>query len=98
MLLTANNLFSVKNYGEFEFWLALVKVVAIVSFIALGVCAIFGLLPGSGVSGVSRLWDTGGFMPNGFGAVLSAMLITMFSFLWAEVGTIPSAESYDPYN
>ncbi|MEZ0199013.1 amino acid permease, partial [Pseudomonas qingdaonensis] len=66
---------------------------AIVSFIALGVCAIFGLLPGSGVSGVSRLWDTGGFMPNGFGAVLSAMLITMFSFLGAEVVTIAAAES-----
>jgi GABA permease len=33
------------------------------------------------VSGISRLWDHGGFMPNGFGAVLSAMLITMFSFM-----------------
>ncbi|MGS7251161.1 GABA permease [Pseudomonas sp. SK] len=93
LLLTATNLFSVKNYGEFEFWLALVKVLAIVGFIALGLCAIFGLLPGSGVSGVSRLWDTGGFMPNGFGAVLSAMLITMFSFLGAEVVTIAAAES-----
>lgn len=64
LLLTATNLFSVKNYGEFEFWLALVKVVAIVSFIALGVCAIFGLLPGAGVSGVSRLWDTGASCPT----------------------------------
>ncbi|MGB8973205.1 MAG: amino acid permease, partial [Pseudomonas capeferrum] len=93
LLLTATNLFSVKNYGEFEFWLALVKVIAIVAFIILGACAIFGLLPSAGVSGVSRLWDTGGFMPNGFGAVLSAMLITMFSFLGAEVVTIAAAES-----
>lgn len=82
LLLTATNLFSVKNYGEFEFWLALVKVAAIVGFIILGACAILGLLPSTGVSGVSRLWDNGGFMPNGFGAVLSAMLITMFSFWW----------------
>ncbi|WEJ70011.1 GABA permease [Pseudomonas sp. PSE14] len=93
LLLTATNLFSVKNYGEFEFWLALVKVAAIVGFIILGACAILGLLPNTGVSGVSRLWDTGGFMPNGFGAVLSAMLITMFSFLGAEVVTIAAAES-----
>jgi GABA permease len=55
----------------------------------------FGLLPNTGVSGVSRLWDNGGFMPNGFGAVLSAMLITMFSFLGAEVVTIAAAESDD---
>ena len=33
---TATNLFSVGNYGEFEFWFALVKVVAIVAFIAVG--------------------------------------------------------------
>ena len=93
LVLTATNLASVKNYGEFEFWLALVKVLAIVGFIALGACAIFGLLPDAPVSGVSRLWDNGGFMPNGFGAVISAMLITMFSFLGAEVVTIAAAES-----
>ncbi|QUI99266.1 hypothetical protein KCP74_11490 [Salmonella enterica subsp. enterica] len=32
-------------------------------------------------------------MPNGFGAVLSAMLITMFSFMGAEIVTIAAAES-----
>ncbi|MCY1397347.1 GABA permease [compost metagenome] len=44
-LLTVTNLFSVAKYGEFEFWFAMVKVVAIVSFIALGTCAIAGILP-----------------------------------------------------
>jgi GABA permease len=58
LLLTATNLFSVKNYGEFEFWFALVKVLAIIGFVILGVLAIFGLLPGSQVSGVSHLFDT----------------------------------------
>ncbi|MDT7679136.1 MAG: permease, partial [Pseudonocardiales bacterium] len=46
VLLTVTNLFSVANYGEFEFWFALLKVVAIVAFIVLGLLAIFGLLPG----------------------------------------------------
>ncbi len=36
------------------------------------------------------------FMPNGFGAVLSAMLITMFSFMGAEIVTIAAAESDTP--
>ena len=79
-----------------EFWFALVKVLAIVGFIILGVMAIFGLLPTSQVSGVSHLVDTIGFMPNGMGAVLAAMLTTMFSFMGTEIVTIAAAESKDP--
>ena len=96
LLLTATNLFSVKNYGEFEFWFALVKVLAIIGFIILGLLAIFGYLPTSQVSGVAHLSDTIGFMPNGMGAVLAAMLTTMFSFMGTELVTIAAAESKDP--
>ena len=96
LLLTATNLFSVKNYGEFEFWFALVKVLAIIGFIILGLLAIFGYLPTSQVSGVAHLSDTIGFMPNGMGAVLAAMLTTMFSFMGTEIVTIEAAESKDP--
>ena len=96
LLLTVTNLFSVKNYGEFEFWFALVKVLAIIGFIVLGLLAIFGFLPTSQVSGVAHLADTIGFMPNGMGAVLAAMLTTMFSFMGTEIVTIAAAESKDP--
>ncbi|MBP5151161.1 amino acid permease, partial [Pseudomonas protegens] len=96
LLLTATNLFSVKNYGEFEFWFALIKVVAIIGFVILGLAAICGLLPNSQVSGVSHLVDTQGFMPNGMGAVLAAMLTTMFSFMGTEIVTIAAAESHNP--
>ncbi len=96
LALTGSNLLSVKNYGEFEFWLALCKVIAILAFIVLGAVAITGFYPYAEVSGISRLWDHGGFMPNGFGAVLSAMLITMFSFMGAEIVTIAAAESDTP--
>lgn len=96
LLLTVSNLFSVANYGEFEFWFALLKVVAIIAFIVIGVLAVLGLLPGSGVSGVSRLFDTGGFLPNGFGAVIAAVLTTMFSFMGTEIVTIAAAESKNP--
>ena len=92
LLLTVTNLFSVKNYGEFEFWFALLKVVAIIGFIILGLAAIFGFMPNSQVSGVSHLFDTQGFMPNGLGAVLGAMLTTMFSFMGTEIVTIAAAE------
>ena len=95
-LLVGSNLLSVGNYGEFEFWFALVKVVAIVLFIGLGMLAILGVLPGSHTSGVGHLWQDGGFMPNGFGSVLSAMLITMFTFMGTEIVTIAAAESPHP--
>jgi len=95
-LLVGTNLFSVGNYGEFEFWFALVKVIAIVAFIAVGLLAIFGVLPGSHTSGLSHLTSNGGFMPNGFGAVIAAMLTTMFTFMGTEIVTIAAAESPDP--
>jgi GABA permease len=96
LVLTVTNLFSVKNYGEFEFWFALIKVLAIIGFIVLGLAAIFGWMPNSQVSGVSHLTDTLGFMPNGLGAVVAAMLTTMFSFMGTEIVTIAAAESKDP--
>ena len=94
--LTVSNLFSVKNYGEFEFWFALLKVVAIVGFLVAGSLAVFGLLPGSNTQGISHLWDTKGFMPNGVSAVLAAILTTMFSFMGTEIVTIAAAESREP--
>ena len=94
--LTITNLFNVKNYGEFEFWFALVKVIAIVAFLILGTLAIINCLPHSSVHGIANLTSHGGFMPNGFGAVLAAMLSTMFAFLGVEIVTIAAAESKDP--
>ena len=96
LLLTVTNLVSVGNYGEFEFWFALIKVVAIIAFIGIGIAAILGLIPDSQVSGIDSLWQPDGFMPNGFGAVIAGMLVTMFSFMGTEIVTIAAAESPDP--
>ncbi|WP_433801183.1 amino acid permease [Actinomycetospora sp. CA-084318] len=98
VLLTVTNLFDVSNYGEFEFWFALLKVIAIVAFIVFGVLVVSGILPvpAGDVGGVSRLVDQGGFLPNGLGAVVAAVLVTMFSFMGTEIVTIAAAESDDP--
>ncbi|MEE1924149.1 amino acid permease [Pseudomonas sp. 148P] len=94
--LACSNLVSVKNFGEFEFWFALVKVVAIIAFIVIGCLAVFGAWPLAEVSGVSHLWANGGFMPNGFGTVLGGVLITIFSFFGAEIVTIAADETSNP--
>ncbi|WP_313120251.1 GABA permease [Pantoea septica] len=96
VVLTLTNLLSVKNYGEFEFWFALLKVAAIVAFLCAAGLAVFGYLPNSGASGLQHLYDTQGFMPNGIGKVMAAILTTMFSFMGTEIITIAAAESKNP--
>ncbi|MEJ2869576.1 amino acid permease [Actinomycetospora sp. OC33-EN08] len=98
LLLTVTNLFDVSNYGEFEFWFALLKVVAIIAFIVFGILVVAGLIPvpAGDVGGLSRLVDQGGFLPNGVGAVVAAVLVTMFSFMGTEIVTIAAAESDHP--
>ncbi|WP_205855303.1 amino acid permease [Pseudomonas viridiflava] len=95
--LTVCNLYSVGKYGEFEFWFALLKVVAIIAFIATCSVALFGGLPGREVKGfVATLHENGGFAPRGYGVVLGALLVTMTSFMGTEIVTIAAAESKNP--
>ncbi|WP_327178643.1 amino acid permease [Streptomyces sp. NBC_01335] len=94
--LAGSNLLAVRNYGEFEYWFALLKVVAIVAFLVLGVLAVLGVLPGSDTHGVSNLWSHGGFAPQGSMAVIAGLLTAMFSFQGSEIVTIAAAESEEP--
>ncbi|MFG2297124.1 amino acid permease [Streptomyces sp. NPDC048603] len=97
-VLTVTNLGSVASYGEFEFWFAGIKVVAISAFVGIGVLAVFGVLPGSDNpgAGFAHLTDTGGFMPNGWGSVLTGVLMVVFSFMGSEIVTLAAGESEDP--
>ncbi|MFF8742286.1 MULTISPECIES: amino acid permease [Streptomyces] len=98
VVLTATNLVSVGSYGEFEFWFAGIKVVAIAAFVVVGLLAVFGLLPGSDNpgSGLAHLTDSGGFFPEGPGAILTGVLMVVFSFMGSEIVTLAAGESSDP--
>ncbi|WP_445524572.1 amino acid permease [Streptomyces cyslabdanicus] len=98
VVLTATNLVSVGSYGEFEFWFAGIKVVAIGAFIVVGALAIFGVLPGvhSDKAGLSNLTAHGGFLPHGPGAILTGVLLVVFSFMGSEIATLAAGESEDP--
>lgn len=94
VILTATNLVSVGSFGEFEFWFAGIKVVAIGGFILIGVLAISGVLPGSdAATGFGNLTEHGGFLPNGPGAILTGILLVVFSFMGSEIVTLAAAES-----
>jgi GABA permease len=95
VLMTATNLFSVKSYGEFEFWFAGIKVAAILVFIGLGALFVLGLWPKKSAD-FSNLWTHGGFMPMGFGAITVGIVTVIFSMVGPEIATIAAAESEDP--
>jgi GABA permease len=98
LALTATNLVSVGSYGEFEFWFAGIKVVAIAAFIVVGLLAVFGLLPGAHTdqASFSNLTGHGGFLPHGAGSILTGMLLVVFSFMGSEIATLAAGESEDP--
>lgn len=94
MLLTATNLYSVGSYGEFEYWFAGIKVVAIIIFIVVGAAFLFGLFGDS--PGLSNLYANGGFAPAGGLTVFSGITTVIFAFVGAEIVTIAAAESSEP--
>lgn len=61
------NLCSVRVFGEMEFWLSLIKVVAIIAMIVAGGSIIFfGFGNAFPATGLDNLWSHGGFAPNGW--------------------------------
>jgi GABA permease len=95
LLMTASNLFSVRSYGEFEFWFAAIKVFAICVFLALGSLYVLGLWRGHSLD-FSNLTSHGGFFPKGVTAIFSSIVIVIFSMVGAEIATIAAAESAEP--
>jgi GABA permease len=96
ILLTLSNVFSVKSFGEFEYWFSIIKVVSIVLFLILGFAAIFGIIPGSHAPGLSNLVGRGGFIPHGIGSVLLGITVVIFSFVGTEIVAIAAGESAHP--
>ncbi|WP_035854215.1 amino acid permease [Kitasatospora azatica] len=91
----AGNLTAVKNFGEFEFWFAAIKITAIVAFLVLGVLGVCGVLGGS-APGTANLTGHGGFLPNGTGGLVTGLLASVFAYGGLETVTIAAAESDDP--
>ncbi|WP_393083107.1 amino acid permease [Streptomyces sp. LN704] len=89
----AANLAAVKNFGEFEFWFAALKVGAIGLFLVLGVLAIAGVLPGTDSPGTANLAD---FLPHGGEGLVIGLLASVFAYGGLETVTIAAAESEDP--
>ncbi|WP_316669174.1 amino acid permease [uncultured Propionibacterium sp.] len=97
VIITAVNMVEVRAYGEIEFWLAIVKVAAIVAMIIGGALIVFtGIGNGGHPVGVSNMWVHGGFLPNGVTGMLTGLVVVMFSFGGVELIGITAGEADEP--
>ncbi|QIW81103.1 alanine permease AlaP [Bacillus tequilensis] len=97
VIMTGVNFLAVKAYGELEFWFALIKIVAILSMIVVGLLMIIvGIGNGGIATGISNLWSHGGFFPHGMKGVLLSLQMVMFAYLGIEMIGVTAGEVKNP--
>ncbi|KAI0393474.1 putative amino acid permease [Xylariaceae sp. FL0594] len=89
------NLCGVKGYGEAEFIFAIIKVVAVIGFILLGIVLNIGGTPGDGYIG-GRYWVRPGAFHNGFKGLCSVFVTAAFAFAGTELVGLAAAETANP--
>lgn len=91
------NLISVKLFGELEFWAALVKVVALITFLIVGTIFLAGGYKVDGhATGVS-LWSShGGLLPKGPLALVLVTAGVVFAYAAIELVGIAAGETAEP--
>ncbi|SSY80737.1 amino acid permease [Alysiella crassa] len=100
-IMAGMNLLTVKLFGEMEFWFALIKVIAIIGLVGVGIyLLVTGFVnPNTGIpSSLTHLWAReGGVFPHGIGGFFSAFQIAVFAFVGIELVGTAAAEAKDPY-
>ncbi|WBB75663.1 amino acid permease [Micromonospora sp. WMMD1128] len=87
------NSFTVGVFGEFEYWFAMIKVIAIVVFVGLGAVAVFVGLGGRPATGLSAWTDHGGFAPHGMSGIWLGMVLVTFSYMGTEALAVAAGEA-----
>lgn len=96
VILGAANLISVKSFGEFEFWFAMIKIVTIILMIIAGIGIIFfGFGNGGDAIGLSNLWSHGGFFAGGFSGFFFALSLVIAAYQGVELIGITAGEAKD---
>ena len=90
------NALTVKGFGESEFFFSLVKVLAIIAFIIIGIWMIAKIMLTPGVSAFAN-WSVGEApFVGGFQALIGVAMIAGFSFQGTEMVGVAAGESKDP--
>ena len=89
------NFFGVKGYGEAEFLFSIIKVIAVIGFIILGIVLVCGGGPHGGYLG-GTYWQEPGAFSHGFHGVCSVFVTSAFSFAGTELCGLAAAETENP--
>ena len=90
------NALTVKGFGESEFFFSLVKVLAIIAFIIIGIWMITKIMLTPGASAFAN-WSVGEApFVGGFQALIGVAMIAGFSFQGTEMVGVAAGESKDP--
>lgn len=95
LLIFLINALSVKSFGEAEYWMALIKVVTVVVFLAVGLLTIFGILGGHATYLENFTKGDAPFV-GGIPTILSVFVVAGFSFQGTELIGITAGETKDP--
>lgn len=97
VILLFMNLATVKLFGEMEFWFALIKIIAILALIVIGLIMIVkGFSTDSGTSSFTNLWSHGGLFPNGINGFILSFQMVVFAFVGIELVGLTAGETEDP--
>ncbi len=99
LFVTLINLARVSAFGEIEFWLALIKIFALIGFVFLSVLIFFGDISNthpSSVLGTKYLLGEGGLFPKGAMALLSSMVLLLVNYQGSEIIGLTAGESTNP--
>ncbi|ULT54970.1 amino acid permease [Neobacillus drentensis] len=97
VILLIMNLTTVKLFGEMEFWFALIKVIAIIALIVVGIFMILkGFSTNSGPSAFTNLWKHGGMFPNGINGFVLSFQMVVFAFVGIELVGLTAGETENP--
>ncbi|MBD3880094.1 MAG: amino acid permease [Quinella sp. 1Q5] len=97
VIITVINLVTVSAYGEIEFWMAFIKIAAIIGMILLGsyyIASASATLPFP--QNFANLWIHGGFFPNGAEGFIMSLAPVLFSFGGIELIGITAGEAENP--
>ncbi|MBF7687415.1 amino acid permease [Acinetobacter rathckeae] len=92
------NLMTVKLFGEVEFWFAIIKIVAIIALVLIGIYMVATGFqsPNGTTASLSNIWNHGGIFPHGMSGFLAGFQIAIFAFMGVELVGTTAAETKDP--
>ncbi len=97
-VLTLLNLQPVKFFGETEFWFAIIKIVAILGLIVVGIILMATQFqsPDGTTASITNLWTHGGMFPMGISGFVLGFQMGIFSFIGVELVGTAAAETQNP--